>query len=260
MVRASFRTGTSGIVVVVFDHVTIRVADRGASERFYDTVLGTLGIGRHATGDEFTEWGGQFSLAAADAGHPITRGLHIAWAAPSREHVHAFWQAGVDAGFRDDGAPGPRAQYGPDYYGGFLLDPDGNSAEAVHFDGQDRPLGIDHVWIRVADTAAARSFYATIAPHAGLRLGADTPERVQFRGDVGSFSLIADGRRRTEHLHLAFAARDDAAVDAFHAAATAAGHRDNGPPGQRTSYHRGYYSAYALDPEGANIELVNHNR
>jgi hypothetical protein len=42
-----------------------------------------------------------------------------------RAQVDAFWQAGVDAGYRDDGEPGPRTQYGPSYYGGFLLDPDG---------------------------------------------------------------------------------------------------------------------------------------
>ena len=51
---------------------------------------------------------------------------------PSRAHVDEFWRAGTEAGYRDDGAPGPRPQYSPDYYGGFLLDPDGNSAEAVH--------------------------------------------------------------------------------------------------------------------------------
>ena len=61
----------------------------------------------------------------------MTRGLHVGFRAPSREAVDAFWQAGIDAGYRDDGAPGPRTAYGPDYYGGFLLDPDGNSAEAV---------------------------------------------------------------------------------------------------------------------------------
>jgi hypothetical protein len=70
--------------------------------------------------------------------------------------VDAFWQAGIDAGYRDDGAPGPRAVYGPDYYGGFLLDPDGNSAEAVHTEREDPvPDGcVDHLWIRVRDPAA----------------------------------------------------------------------------------------------------------
>src|SRR5687767_8477046 len=128
----------------MFDHVTIRVSDRAASERFYDTVVATLGLGRG--GDEhYAEWG-DFSLAAAHGEKPVTRRLHIGFAAPSREHVDAFWRAGMAAGYRDDGAPGPRPQYGPDYYGGFLLDPDGNSVEAVHHETV-RAGTIDHLWV-----------------------------------------------------------------------------------------------------------------
>jgi catechol 2,3-dioxygenase-like lactoylglutathione lyase family enzyme len=116
----------------VLDHVTVRATDLAASRAFYETVLATLGIERTSgDGEEFVEWG-DFSLAQADDEHPPTRGLHVGFAAPSREHAGRFWQTGVDAGYRDDGAPGPRPQYGDDYYGAFLLDPDGNSAEAVH--------------------------------------------------------------------------------------------------------------------------------
>jgi catechol 2,3-dioxygenase-like lactoylglutathione lyase family enzyme len=176
--------------------------------------------------------------------------------------VDAFWQAGIDAGYRDDGAPGPRPLYGPDYYGGFLLDPDGNSAEAVHMEREDPvPDGcIDHLWIRVRDLAASKRFYATIAPHAGLRIGADEPDRVQLAGDGFSFSLIADERPLTEHVHIAFPAEDDATVRAFHAAALAAGYEDHGGPGERAVYHPGYYGAFVLDPDGHNVEVVNHNR
>jgi catechol 2,3-dioxygenase-like lactoylglutathione lyase family enzyme len=119
------------IVAVVFDHVTIRVSDPEASERFYRTVLPTLGIEPTSDPEDFVEWD-DFSIAQADGEHPVTRRLHIAFVAPTREHVDTFWRAGTDAGFRDDGPPGQRPEYGPDYYGGFLLDPDGNSAEAVH--------------------------------------------------------------------------------------------------------------------------------
>jgi catechol 2,3-dioxygenase-like lactoylglutathione lyase family enzyme len=59
---------------------------------------------------------------------------------------------------------------------------------------------------------------------------------------------------------MAFPAHDDATVDAFHRAATQAGYPDNGPPGERRRYHPGYYAAYVLDPDGNNIEVVNHNR
>ena len=95
---------------------------------------------------------GRLVIGPTDREHPVTRGLHVGFRAPYREAVDAFWQAGIDAGFRDDGAPG-RAGYGPDYYGGFLLDPDGNSAEAVH-GHRARPVPdgcIDHLWFRVAD-------------------------------------------------------------------------------------------------------------
>ena len=59
---------------------------------------------------------------------------------------------------------------------------------------------------------------------------------------------------------MAFPASENQTVDDFHQAAIEAGYRDNGTPGERPTYHRGYYSAYVLDPDGNNIELVNHNR
>ena len=64
----------------------------------------------------------------------------------------------------------------------------------------------------------------------------------------------------TEHVHLAFPSRDDATVDAFHRAALEAGYASNGAPGERAVYHEGYYGAFVLDPDGNNVELVNHNR
>jgi catechol 2,3-dioxygenase-like lactoylglutathione lyase family enzyme len=240
----------------MFDHVTIRVRDRDASERFYDTVLAVLGIDRTYRTRSFSEWR-DFSLAPADDQHPLTRGLHLAFVASTPERVQEFWQAGVDAGYESDGEPGPRPQYGPDYYGGFLLDPDGNSAEAVTHD-TPRTSMIDHLWIRVGDVAAAKRFYETIAPHAGIRLNDDTPDRAQFVGKSGSFSLVSG--TPTENVHMAFPTTDDADVRGFHAAATGAGYRSFGEPGERAHYHRGYYAAYVLDADGNNIEVVNHNR
>ena len=129
----------------MFDHVAIAVSDLAASERFYRTVLSVLGIEPSHADAELVEWE-DWDIGPTDREHPVTRGLHVGFRAPSREAVDAFWQAGIDAGYRDDGAPGRRTVYGPDYYGGFLLDPDGNSAEAVHTerddpvpDGQHRP-------------------------------------------------------------------------------------------------------------------------
>jgi catechol 2,3-dioxygenase-like lactoylglutathione lyase family enzyme len=211
----------------VFDHVTIRVSDRAASERFYETVLRTLGIERTHPGEDYTEWD-DFSLAQANDDKPVTRRLHIGFAAPSRADVDDFWRVGTEAGYRDDGAPGPRPKYGEDYYGSFLLDPDGNSAEAVH--RAEVGTGIDHLWIRVADVEAARRFYEIVAPHAGFRLNRNLPDRAQFTTRTGSFSVVSG--RPTEHVHMAFPASENATVDAFHRAATEAGYRDNGPPGE----------------------------
>lgn len=241
----------------VIDHITINVSDRAASEAFYDTVLRAIGIEQTGRSEDYTIWGGQFSLAPVDAEHPPTRGLHIGFGAGSRELVDAFWRTGVNSGYRDDGAPGPRPQYGPDYYGGFLLDPDGNSVEAVHHNTVAGRV-IDHLWIRVRDLAAAKEFYARTAPFGGFRLNRERPDRAQFTSPDDSFSVVATGDS-TENLHIAFETDDDAVVGAFHRELTAAGYADNGGPGRR-HYHRGYYAAFVFDPDGNNVEVVNHNR
>jgi catechol 2,3-dioxygenase-like lactoylglutathione lyase family enzyme len=206
----------------VFLRVTIRVADLGASEGLYDTVLPTLGIDRE---------GSEFSLEQQDGEHPVTRGLHIGFRAPSRAEVDEFWRAGTAAGYPDDGAPGPRPQYTPDYYGSFLLDPDGNSIEAVHHSAMRGEGAIDHLWIRVADVDASKRFYADIAAHAGFRLADEAPARARFAGEGGSFTLLAG--RPTENLHMAFGGSvagarldpDGNRVELVHATGISAGNR-----------------------------------
>ena len=106
--------------------------------------------------------------------------------------------------------------YGADYYGAFLLDPDGNSVEAVHGE-RERPVPagrIDHLWLRVRAPRVSRRFYTTITGPAGLRLAHDTPDHVQFRGEDYRVSLVRDAHPLTEHVHLAFAADADADADA----------------------------------------------
>jgi catechol 2,3-dioxygenase-like lactoylglutathione lyase family enzyme len=241
----------------VFDHVTIRATDHGASARFYRTVLEAIEVGPNYFDEHFAEWE-DFGVKAAEDPSRVTRRLHIGFAAPSREHVEAFWETGMSAGFRDAGEPGPRRQYRYDYYGAFLLDPDGNSAEAVHHGDLPQEANIDHLWLRVADVEAAKAFYLAIAPHAGLRLGHDEPDHAQFVCGDSSFSLVAG--EPTENVHMAFGATDNDTVGAFHRAAIEAGYRDNGAPGERREWHAGYYGAFVLDPDGTNVEVVNHNR
>ena len=88
----------------------------------------------------------------------------------------------------------------------------------------------------------------------------DEPGRVHMAGSDYSFGLVSDERPLTENVHIAFSASEDATVRAFHEAALAAGYEDNGAPGERAIYHAGYYGAFVLDPDGLNIEVVNHNR
>ena len=148
----------------MFDHVTIRVADRAASRAFYELALGELGFDVTSSGDHFDEWW-DFSISQERDDRPETRGLHVAFVARSRDAVDAWWRALREAGHPDDGAPGPRPEYHSRYYGAFVRDPDGNSVEAV-FHGRLRPgpNTIDHLWIRVADLRASRRFYDLIAP------------------------------------------------------------------------------------------------
>src|SRR2546422_2867525 len=114
---------------LVFDHVGIAVSALAASDRFYCTVLSVLGVEPSHADAELVEWE-DWDIGATDPEHPVTRGLHVGFRARDRAQVDAFWQAGVDAGYRDEGAPGPRTQYGPTYYGGVLLDPHRNNAAA----------------------------------------------------------------------------------------------------------------------------------
>jgi catechol 2,3-dioxygenase-like lactoylglutathione lyase family enzyme len=243
----------------MLDHVTIRASDRDESRRFYDTVMATLGFDPVDPTAIYHEWG-DFSVAQADGEHPVTRHLHVAFAAPSQEEVDAFWRRGVDSGYASDGEPGLRPQYDPNYYGAFLLDPDGNSVEACcgFRKGGDSP--IDHLWIGVRDLDESRRFWQVVAPTLGLGISEPREARFHIYAAGRSSACVADGRPPTENLHLAFPVADDAAVAEFHRVATAAGHRDNGGPGERPEYHAGYVGAFVLDPDGNNVEAVNHNR
>ena len=243
----------------MFDHITIRASDLSASAGFYSAVLSALGIRPTYASDEYVEWD-DFGVKSPTADRGVTRHLHVGFVSPTRELVDRFWEAGIERGFQDDGQPGPRPQYRPEYYGAFLLDPDGNSVEAVHHDDTRRGGNVDHLWIGVRDLESSARFYRLLARHTGLREGRRWDEGIQFRGAWATFTLICDGRAPTENLHLAFPAPDLQTVRDFHRAATAAGYRDYGEPGERPEWHPGYYGAFVLDPDGTNVESVFHER
>ncbi len=239
----------------MFDHVEIRVADLKTSGDFYRLALGAPS---HES-EEVTEWG-DFDIAQASAERPVTQRLHIGFGAHSREEVDAWWERMTGAGYLSDGDPGVRPSYHETYYGGFVLDPDGNSVEYVHHHraNPDASL-IDHLWLRTPSVESAKRFYELVAPVVGIRLVHDTPERVRFSDGVGSFSFV-HGEEPTEHVHLAFGVGDLATVTQFHGVATSAGYADNGAPGERPHYHPGYYGAFVIDPDGNNVEAVFHDR
>lgn len=111
----------------LIDHIGVTVSDLEQSKSFYVAILDALGksdgFGSDDTGFYFDE----FYVAAGDS--PVTS-LHLAFQADSIEQVHAFYEAGLEAGGRDNGEPGYR-NYHDSYYAAFLLDPDGNNIEAV---------------------------------------------------------------------------------------------------------------------------------
>lgn len=119
---------------------------------------------------------------------------------------------------------------------------------------------IDHVHLVVADLAASRRFYRAALGALGHALNWDSEEA--FACDelfVSNAHLAAEHSTAPHRVHLAFQARDRESVARFHAAAIAAGGRDNGAPGERP-YHPGYYGAFVLDPDGNNVEAVHHGR
>jgi catechol 2,3-dioxygenase-like lactoylglutathione lyase family enzyme len=242
----------------MFDHITLRVADLAAANSAFRSLLDQLEIEQTTSTPSFSVWG-NFALTQTDDEHPIARRAHIAFIAPTTAHVDHFWQAGIDAGFVDDGAAGPRRVFADDYYAGFLKDPAGNSFEAVHREGA-RPNGtIDHIAIRVNDVEASTAFYSEISAAAGLTVRRQAPTSAAFAVGDSDGSLLLFAGAPTQNIHIAFSGEDDD-VRRFHADATAAGYRSNGEPGERPSYHAGYYAAYVLDPDGNNTEVVNHHR
>jgi catechol 2,3-dioxygenase-like lactoylglutathione lyase family enzyme len=119
---------------------------------------------------------------------------------------------------------------------------------------------LDHVGLNVADYAASRAFYEqALAPLGiGVVMANDEWKGVGFGVAGKPFFWAVQREPAGGATHVAFQAPNRASVDAFHAAALAAGGRDNGGPGLREHYHPTYYAAFVLDPDGNNVEAVCH--
>jgi catechol 2,3-dioxygenase-like lactoylglutathione lyase family enzyme len=116
----------------------------------------------------------------------------------------------------------------------------------------------DHIGFAVRDMPRSRAFYLAALAPLGLGIDREGDGWAAFGRDgrpqlwIGRYGAVPQG------IHIAFAAPDRAAVRAFHAAALAAGGRDNGAPGLRPQYHAAYYGAFVFDPDGHNVEAVCH--
>jgi len=118
---------------------------------------------------------------------------------------------------------------------------------------------LDHVTLNVVDVEAAKAFYAQALGPLGYELTMDFVDGAGFAAGGKPDFFLAQRGAPSSPVHIAFQSPDRQTVDAFHEAALAAGGTDNGPPGIRRVYHEHYYGAYALDPEGNNIEAVTHD-
>lgn len=116
----------------MYDHIGLRVGDLGRAVAFYTAALAPLGH-ELCCRDETSAGFGPAGAPALwlHAGAKATGGVHVAFTAGARDQVDRFHAAGREAGGRDNGAPGLRSDYSPDYYAAFLVDPDGNNVEAV---------------------------------------------------------------------------------------------------------------------------------
>jgi catechol 2,3-dioxygenase-like lactoylglutathione lyase family enzyme len=124
----------------MIDHVGLAVADLEASRAFYTAALAPLGISvqMEVTEERTGGHGGHLGFGTPQrpdfwigSGRAPSASVHVAFAASTRAEVDAFHAAALEAGGRDNGAPGLRPEYHPNYYGAFVLDPDGNNVEAV---------------------------------------------------------------------------------------------------------------------------------
>jgi catechol 2,3-dioxygenase-like lactoylglutathione lyase family enzyme len=119
-------------------HIGFTVSDLIKAKEMYTKALAPLGLSVQMEGEGYIGFGQGGSnalwLGGASEKHAIaSKDVHVAFLAPSKEAVDAFYKEGMRAGFTDNGAPGIREHYAPNYYAAFLLDADGNNIEAVCF-------------------------------------------------------------------------------------------------------------------------------
>lgn len=263
----------------MFSHLTFGTNDLARAEAFYSDVMPTIG----QTMIEIDHDEGYLRVGSPNRRNPSlnicppfdglpatwSNGFHLAFMAADKEAVDRFFAAALANGGHDDGAPGIRSIYAPDYYGAYARDPDGNKLQAVcYLDGRKAgPAGdvISHITIGHTDFERARIFYTALLGTLGM---VDIPEEGDtnsagfgvpgFQTPIVYLQPPFDGRPASfgNGTHTAFTATSREVVDRFHQAALAHGGTSAGAPGPRPHYSANYYAAYVLDQVGNKLQAV----
>ena len=254
------------------DHASVGVADLAASMRFYDAALAPLGARRRFRDGDYVAWGtgavnGHFAVSRRPYPMP-QNAAHTCFAAGSREEVAAFHAAALAAGGTDNGQPGYRPQYSEDYYGAYVLDPDGNHLGVVarlkpESASTPRARIIDHLSIGTDDLPESSRFYDALLAPLGVRRLRTRPDYVMYGTELHDTTFIlaepddlAAGTLPQPGFHACFSADSRESASRFHAAGLRAGARDNGAPGHRPDYAIDYWGAFLIDPWGNRIGVV----
>ncbi|MGI9451870.1 MAG: VOC family protein [Geminicoccaceae bacterium] len=263
----------------MFSHFTFGTNDLKRAENFYSALMATLGQSLlEALPEE-----GELMFGLPDRRFPYlficrpfdglpatwSNGFHIAFNAPDKDMVDRFHATALAHGGYDDGAPGLRTIYNPDYYAAYIRDPDGNKLQAVCYLNGRRagPTGdvISHITIGHADLERERAFYKAVL---GTLHIVEIPEEgdatcagfgyPRYRMPIVYVQQPFDGRPASfgNGTHVAFKADSRDAVDRFHAAALAQGGMCEGKPGLRPNYSGNYYAAYVRDLVGNKLQAV----
>ena len=259
----------------MLSHVTFGSNDIQRAGAFYNEVLGLLGLVRqksyksalgYARRRDGAPW--LWILRPYDR-LPATwgNGSHLALMAESREQVDLFHAAALATGGRDEGAPGLREHYAPDYYAAYVRDPDGNKLQAVNY-GEGRIMAagqgaFSHVTVGSNDLERSLAFYDELMAVLGAERFYSEPEGTAY-GLPGSqkpgfsFRRPADGRAATwgNGTHVAFLAESRAKVERFHETALRLGGAEEGAPGPRPRYGPDYFGAYVRDLDGNKLQAV----